>query len=94
MIFMSTQGVKVDNDLAQKIRAARRTLATDGCVRSAGDFESVSIGRSDGEVLRDLVLTERAHTGVGLVSPTEVQRPQSQKRWLPTGRAKGRVSAT
>jgi predicted O-methyltransferase YrrM len=56
--------MKVDNDLVEKIRAARRKLATDGPVRvrSAGDFERVSIGRSDGDVLRDLVLAERART--------------------------------
>ena len=54
----------MDNDLVEKIRAARRKLATDGPVRvrSAGDFERVSIGSSDGDVLRDLVLAERART--------------------------------
>ena len=53
----------MDNDLVEKIRSARRKLATDGPVRarSAGDFERVSIGRSDGDALRDLVLAERAH---------------------------------
>ncbi len=52
----------------EKIRAARRKLATDGPirVRSAGDFERVSIGRSDGDVLRDLVLAERAHTVIDI----------------------------
>ena len=52
------------NDLVEKIRAARGRLATDGPirVRSAGDFERVSIGRPDGDVLRDLVLAERART--------------------------------
>ena len=56
--------MKVDNGLVEKIRAARRKLATDGPprVRSAGDFERVSIGKSDGDVLRDLVLAERART--------------------------------
>ena len=56
--------MKVDNDLLEKIRAARRKLDTDGPtrVRSAGDFERVSIGKSDGDVLRDLVLSERART--------------------------------
>ena len=56
--------MNVDNDLVEKIRGARRKLATDGPthVRSAGDFERVSIGRSDGDVLRDLVLAEKAHT--------------------------------
>ena len=60
---MSTQGMKLDNTLVEKIRAARRKLATDGPirVRSAGDFERVSIGMSDG-VLRDLLLDERART--------------------------------
>jgi predicted O-methyltransferase YrrM len=56
--------MKVDNDLVEKIRAARHKLATDGPirVRSAGDFERVSIGTSDGDVLCDLVLAEKAHT--------------------------------
>ena len=56
--------MKVDNDRVEKIRAARRKLATDGPirVRSAGDFERVSIRRQDGDVLRDLVLAEKAHT--------------------------------
>ena len=56
--------MKVDKGLVEKIRAARRKLATDGptCARSAGDFERVSIGKSDGDVLRDLVLAERART--------------------------------
>ena len=56
--------MKLDKDPVEKIRSARRKLATDGParVRSAGDFERVSIGRSDGDVLRDLVLTERART--------------------------------
>ncbi len=54
----------MDNGLVEKIRAARRKLATDGPprVRSAGDFERISIGKSDGDVLRDLVLAERART--------------------------------
>lgn len=56
--------MKVDSDLIEKIRAARHKLATDGPVRvrSAGDFERVSIGRSDSDLLRDLVLAERART--------------------------------
>ena len=56
--------MKVDKGLVEKIRTARRKLATDGParVRSAGDFERVSIGKSDGDVLRDLVLSERART--------------------------------
>jgi cephalosporin hydroxylase len=56
--------MKVDNSLVEKIHAARRKLVTDGPirVRSAGDFEHVSIGRSGGDVLRDLLLAERAGT--------------------------------
>jgi len=56
--------MKVDKGLVEKIRTARRKLATDGParVRSAGDFERVSIAKSDGDVLRDLVLAERART--------------------------------
>jgi predicted O-methyltransferase YrrM len=56
--------MKVADDLVEKIRAARGKLASDGPirVRSAGDFERVSIGRSDGDVLRDLVLAESART--------------------------------
>jgi len=54
----------VDSGLVERIRAARLKLATEGPVRvrSAGDFERVSIGKSDGDVLRDLVLAERART--------------------------------
>jgi predicted O-methyltransferase YrrM len=54
----------VDNDLVEKIRAARHKLTTDGPVRvrSAGDSERVSIGRLDSDLLRDLVLAERART--------------------------------
>ena len=83
--------MKVDKDLVEKIRAARRKLATDGParVRSAGDFERVSIGRSDGDVLRDLVLGRKRTQSSRLASPTEVLRWQLQKRWLPTGRANG-----
>jgi predicted O-methyltransferase YrrM len=56
--------MKVDYDLVEMIRAARRKLATNGPirVRSTGDFERVSIPSSDGDVLRDLVIAERAHT--------------------------------
>ena len=54
----------MDNDLVEKIRAARCKLATDGPtrVRSAGDFECVSLGKSDGDALRDLLLAEKART--------------------------------
>src|SRR5215469_17027877 len=56
--------MKLDKDPVEKIRSARWKLATDGParVRSACDFERVSIGRSDGDVLRDLVVAERART--------------------------------
>jgi predicted O-methyltransferase YrrM len=62
--FHRRKGMNVNNDLVQKIRAARRKLARDGPIRlrSAGDFERVSIGGADGDVLRDLVLAENAHT--------------------------------
>ena len=83
--------MKVDKGLVEKIRAARRKLATDGPTRarSAGGFERVSIGTSDGDILRDLVLAERARTVIEIGLAMEVPGSQSQKRWLPTGRAKG-----
>lgn len=64
MILMPTQGMNLDNSLAGKIRSVRRKLATDGPtrVRSAGDFDRVSIPKSDGDILRDLVLAERARS--------------------------------
>lgn len=54
----------MDNDRVEKIRATRRKLAADGParVRSAGDFERVSIPNSDSDVLRDLLIAERANT--------------------------------
>lgn len=63
----------------ENIRAARRKLNSDGParVRSEGDFECVSIGKSDGDVLRDLLLAEKARTVIKLASPTEVLRSQS-----------------
>ena len=53
-----------EQDLAGRIRAARHRLAVDGPprVRSAGDFERVSVPVSDGDVLRDLLLAEQAST--------------------------------
>jgi predicted O-methyltransferase YrrM len=56
----------VDNDRVKKIRATRRKLAADGpaSVRSAGDFERVSIPNSDGDALRDLLIAERANTAI------------------------------
>lgn len=56
--------MKMGDDLLEKIRAARRKLATDGPprVRFAGDFESVSIESLDCDILCDLVFAERAHT--------------------------------
>ena len=52
------------DDLVGRIRAARRKLAVDGPprVRSAGDFERVSIPSSDGDILRDLLLVEKPTT--------------------------------
>jgi predicted O-methyltransferase YrrM len=56
--------MRVHNDLVEKIRAVRSKLATNGPirVRSEGDFERVSIGRSDGDVLRDLLIADKART--------------------------------
>jgi predicted O-methyltransferase YrrM len=56
----------LDNDRLEKIRATRRKLAADGPprVRSVGDFERVSIPNSDGDVLRDLLIAERASTAI------------------------------
>jgi len=56
--------MKVDGDPLEKVRAARRKLADSGpvYVRSAGDFECVSLPSSDGDALRDLLLTEGAST--------------------------------
>jgi predicted O-methyltransferase YrrM len=53
-----------DSDLLRRIRDARRGLATDGPprVRSAGDFERVSVPSSDGDVLRDLLVAEQPRT--------------------------------
>lgn len=58
--------LKLDNDRVEKIRAARRKLAADGParVRSAGDFERVSIPKSDSDALRDLLIAERAKTSI------------------------------
>ena len=59
----------------------RHKLATDGPVRvrSAGDFERVSIGTSDSNFLRDLVLAERARTvieiGLAYGGPADGERP-------------------
>jgi predicted O-methyltransferase YrrM len=54
--------MRLDNDLLEKVRITRSKLATQGPphARSAGDFERISIGVSDGDVLRDLLLAERA----------------------------------
>ena len=56
----------MDNDRVEKIRATRRKLAADGpaSVRSAGDFERVSIPNSDSDALRDLLIAERANTAI------------------------------
>ena len=52
----------MDDDLVEKIRATRRRLAVEGParVRSAGDFERVSIPIADGDALRDLLIANRA----------------------------------
>lgn len=56
----------LDNDRVEKIRTTRRKLAADGParIRSAGDFERVSMPNSDGDVLRDLLIAERANTAI------------------------------
>jgi predicted O-methyltransferase YrrM len=56
----------LDTDLLEKTRSMRRKLASDGpaSVRSAGDFERVSLPNSDGDVLRDLLIAERANTAI------------------------------
>ena len=53
----------VDDELS-KVQAARRQLAQRGAhvVRYEGDFERVSLPAPEGDVLRDLVLAERANT--------------------------------
>ena len=52
----------MDGDLVEKIRAARRRLAAEGParVRSAGDFERVSIPGADADALRDLLIADGA----------------------------------
>lgn len=49
-------------DVLAKIRAARGKLAADGSsrVRSAGDFDRVSVPYSDANVLRDILIAEGA----------------------------------
>jgi predicted O-methyltransferase YrrM len=56
----------LDNHRIEKIRAIRRKLAADGPtrVRSVGDFERVSIPNLDGDVLRDLLIAERANIAI------------------------------
>jgi predicted O-methyltransferase YrrM len=56
--------VDTEQDLLSRIQEARRRLASGGPprVRSAGDFERVSLPRSDGDVLRDLLLAEMPGT--------------------------------
>src|SRR5215469_12259024 len=56
--------MEAKQDLAGRIREARRRLATDGPprVRCGGDFERVSVPVSDGDVLRDLLLAEEPRT--------------------------------
>jgi hypothetical protein len=63
---VQSRGLKLDNDRVAKICATRRKLAADGpaSVRSAGDFERVSIPNSDGDALRDLLIAERANSAI------------------------------
>ncbi len=52
------------DDLAATVRAARQRLASDGprFTRAAGDFERVALPFADGDVLRDVLVAERATT--------------------------------
>ena len=56
----------MDSDRVEKIRATRRQLAVDGPprVRSAVDFERVSIPNSNSDALRDRLIAERAKTAI------------------------------
>jgi predicted O-methyltransferase YrrM len=58
--------LNLDNDRVEKIRAARRKLAADGPahVRAAGDFERISIPKSDCDALRDLLIAERTNSAI------------------------------
>lgn len=51
-------------DVLEDVRAARRRLVESGprSVRSAGDFERVALPSADADVLRDLLIAERATT--------------------------------
>lgn len=53
-----------DDALLDKVRGVRRRLATGGpsAERSDGDFERVSLGHLDGDVLRDVLIAERPTT--------------------------------
>jgi predicted O-methyltransferase YrrM len=53
-------------EVIERVRAARRRLAEVGprATRSTGDFERVSLPHADGDVLRDLLTSERATTVV------------------------------
>jgi predicted O-methyltransferase YrrM len=61
--ILKRQGRMYD-DLADRIREARRRLAADGPprTRSRGDFERVCLPVRDGDVLRDLLLAEKPGT--------------------------------
>ena len=69
-------------DLAGRVREARRRLAADGPprVRSDGDFERVSLPLADGDVLRDLVLAENPSTVIE-ISALAVQRSSPAGTW-------------
>lgn len=59
-----TREVSSSPDLLGRIQAARRRLAVSGpsAIRSARDFERVSVPDKDGDVLRDLLLAEKPKT--------------------------------
>ena len=63
---VQSRELKLNNDRVEKIGATRRKLAADGpaSVRSAGDFERVSIPNSDSDALRDLLIAEKANIAI------------------------------
>lgn len=56
--------VGYDDGLLERVRAVRRGLLAVGpaALRSDGDFERVSLGRTDGDALRDILIAERPTT--------------------------------
>lgn len=61
-MFGQTESVPADDLLLKAVRRKRRQLASSGPgeLRSAGDFEYVTLPERDGDVLRDLLVAENA----------------------------------